>query len=76
MIHSDPGSQLVGASKEVKEWRKGWSHEELEWFGADKKLEWRFICSNSQHRNGIVESIVKMIKGVRKSMFGSWETQN
>ena len=38
-------------------------------FGAEKQLEWKFVGSNSQHQNGIVESIVKMIKGVQKSMF-------
>ena len=68
LIHSDPGSQLVGASKELKEWRNGWSHEELIAFGAEKQLEWKFIGSSSQHQNGVVESIVKMIKGVQKSM--------
>ena len=68
LIISDPGSQLVGASKELKNWRNGWNQEELEKFGADKGLEWRFIGSNSQHQNGVTESIVKMVKGVQKSM--------
>ena len=69
LIYSDPGTQLVGASRELREWRNGWSQEELVSFGSEKQLEWIFIGSNSQHQNGVIESIVKMIKGTKKSMF-------
>ena len=68
LINSDPGSQLVGASREMKSWREGWKEEELSRFGADKNLEWRFVSSNSQHQNGVVEAIVKMVKGATKSI--------
>ena len=34
IIVSDPGSQLVGASNVLKEWRNGWSNVELAEFGA------------------------------------------
>ena len=33
MIISDPGSQLVGASRELSEWRKGWNQDQLVRFG-------------------------------------------
>ena len=68
MIVSDPGSQLVGASKELLSWRKGWDMELLTRFGAKKSVEWRTIMPDSQHQNGAAESLVKMVKGVKKSL--------
>ena len=68
LIISDPGTQLVGASREMKSWREGWNEEELSRFGTDKNIEWRFVSANSQHQNGVVEAIVKMVKGATKSI--------
>jgi hypothetical protein len=68
MIISDPGSQLVGASAELIEWRKGWDFEQLTRFGASRGLEWRTIMPNSQHQNGAAEVMIKMVKGVQKSL--------
>ena len=67
MSVSDPGSQLVGASKELLSWRKGWDMEMLTRFGARESLEWRMIMPDSQHQNGAAESMVKLVKGVKKS---------
>ena len=72
IIISDPGSQLVGASKELVEWRKGWDQEELNRFGASKGIEWNFIMPASQHQNGAAESLVKFSKGVLKSMMKTY----
>ena len=60
---------MVGASKELREWRNSWIQEELVSFGSEKQLEWIFIGSNSQHQNGVLESIVKMINVTKKAMF-------
>ena len=70
-IVSDPSSQLRGASNELKRWIKGWSHSELIRFGATNKLEWSFIMADSQHQNASAESLVKVAKGVIKSMMKS-----
>ena len=51
LIVSDPGSQLVGASKELLSWRKGWDMELLTRFGAKNSIEWRTIMPDSQHQN-------------------------
>ena len=51
LIYSDPGMQLVRASKELREWRNSWCQEELVSFGSEKQLKWIFIGSNSQHQN-------------------------
>ena len=67
-ITSDPGTQLVGASKELAEWRRGWSKSELAAFGAKHGFEWNFIMASSQHQNGGAEVMVKLAKGVIKSL--------
>ena len=67
IVISDPGTQLVGASNEMKQWRKGWDKETLIRFGAKNSLEWNFIMASSQHQNGAAESLIKFTKGVMKS---------
>ena len=65
---SDPGTQLVAADKELKNWRKGWNEDELQSFGAKEGLVWSFIMPASQHQNGAAEAMVKLAKGVIKSL--------
>ena len=67
IVISDPGTQLVGASNEMKQWRKGWDKETLIRFGAENSMEWNFIMASSQHQNGAAESLIKFTKGVMKS---------
>ena len=67
-IISDPGSQLVAASKELKEWRRGWSTAELVEFGNKHGIDWQFIPANSQHENGGAEIMVKLAKGVMSAL--------
>ena len=71
LIVSDPGTQLKGAAEELKKWRLGWDMEQLVRFGASKSLEWRTIMAASQHQNGAAESLVKLVKGVKKSLMHS-----
>ena len=68
MIISDPGTQLLGASRELAKWRRGWDMEQLRRFGAERGLEWESIMANSQHQNGVTEILVKLVKGVKKSL--------
>ena len=67
-IVSDPGSQLVGAANELKSWRKGWSESELVQFGAKNGINWQFVMASSQHQTGGVEIMVKLVKGVMKTL--------
>ena len=55
---SDPGSQLVGASRKLGVWRHGWDMDQLTRFGSSKGLEWRTIIANSQHQKGVTEVLV------------------
>ena len=72
LIISDPGSQLVGASKELSEWRKSWDQNQLDRFSATKGIEWRFIMAAAQHQNGAAESMIKFSKGVMKALIKSY----
>ena len=67
-IISDPGSNFVGAAKELKEWRQGWDKDILTRFGAEKGIEFVTIMANSQHQNGVTEIMVKLAKSVLKSL--------
>ena len=67
-IISDPRTQLGGATKEIADWEDGRDQEELIRFGADKSLEWVFVMANSQHQNGVTETLIKQVKGVQKSL--------
>ena len=68
LIISDPGSQLVSASSELSIWRKGWDMDQLVRFGAKRGLEWRTVMADSQHQNGPAESMVKVVKGIKKAL--------
>ena len=68
IMFSDPGSQLMGASRELSEWRRGWDMDQLERFGASRGLEWKTAMPNAQHQNGASEAMVKMVKGIMKTM--------
>ena len=68
LIVSDPGSQLKGCSKELSSWRASWSEEQLVRFGSSRGLTWKFVMAASQHQNGPAESMVKLVKGVKKSL--------
>ena len=72
LIISDPGSQLVGASKELVNWRKNWNQEQLDRFCATKAIEWQFIMAAAQHQNGAAESMVKFSKGVIKALIKTY----
>ena len=48
LIISDAGSQLRAADQEIKDWRQGWSEEELVRFSSTRGLEWHFVMPGAQ----------------------------
>ena len=70
-IISDCGLQLRGADKELREWRSSWDPLMLKRFGSDKGLNWHFVMPNSQHQNGAVEIMIKLVKGIKTSIMKS-----
>ena len=61
-MYSDPGSQLVAASKDLKDFVKGLDQSKLSEYGAEKGLEWKFSPADGPWQNGCSESFVKSIK--------------
>ena len=61
-IYSDNDSQLKGASRELKEIRKGLDWERWAAFGSEQGTDWNFSAPDSPWRNGCAESLIKSTK--------------
>jgi hypothetical protein len=61
-IYSDPGSQLVGAGKELKESWKNLDHDLVRQNSTNEGLTWIFGPADSPWYQGAVESLVKSAK--------------
>ena len=61
-IHSDPGSQLVGASNELKKFVNGIDKVMLVKFGHKHNMEWSFTPGDAPWMNGISEALIKSVK--------------
>ena len=69
-IYSDPGTQLVGASNELKK-----AIEQIEWnavteHGTKNCVEWVFSPADAQWQNGAVEALVKTVKRALNAAIG------
>ena len=67
-LFSDPGSQLIAASRELKDFIKGLDRTQLLDFGIEKGLEWKFSPADGPWQNGCAEALVKSAK---KAIMGS-----
>ena len=54
----------------MKRWRQNWDEDQLAEMGATKVIEFKFISADSQHQNGICESMVRQVKRAMKSAIG------
>lgn len=73
-IYSDPGSNLVGASNELKEhWQNMWKEDadHISSETAKNGLEWKLSSADSPWRNGAVEALVKSCKQAISFSMGS-----
>ena len=62
MIYSDPGTQLVGASNELRRITQNLEWEEIKRYGYPHQTQWKFSPPDGQWFNGAAESMVKTIK--------------
>lgn len=74
-IISDPGTNLVGASREMADWRRSWDQAMLDRFGAKHGIQWITVMADSQHQNGVTEIMIKLAKSVMKSLLKSIGSQ-
>jgi len=63
-LYSDPGSQLVGADKELKQAYSRMSFDAMKRRGAEEGTTWIFGPADSPWHQGAVESLVKSVKKV------------
>ena len=61
-IYSDPGSQLVGAERELREAWSKIDRSALVRKGTENGLKWVFGPANSPWHQGLVEALVKSVK--------------
>ena len=69
-IFSDPGAQLVGASKELKTVVMDLSWENVQAHGIENGVEWIFSPAEAPWYNGAVESLVKTVKKALNAAIG------
>lgn len=63
MIHSDGGSQLVAANKELRQMMSTWNMSEILQFGSDQGMTWSFNkAADAPWQNGCSEALIKVVK--------------
>ena len=75
-IYSDPGSQLEGACKELKQMIKGLDQDKLKDFGVNNEMVWNFTSADAPWQNGCSESLISSCKQVRPAMVPRSASQN
>ena len=70
-FYSDNGSNLVGASKELKEIISRFKEEELIRYANQHGTEWKFTPAEAPWMNGVTESMVKSVKRSISNAIGS-----
>ena len=70
-IHSDIESQLVGASKELKDCVSNIDWEEIKTFSHPYDTQWNFSPSDAPWYNGCVDSLIKSFKRALSNAIGN-----
>ena len=62
-IHSDGGTQLVAANKELRSMTLNWNHKDIEEFSSNNGVTWSFNKSgDAPWENGCSEALIKLVK--------------
>ena len=61
-LFSYNGSQLVAANKELQTVIEGLDRNQLQSFGAENGLDWKFTAEYAPWQNGCSETLVKSVK--------------
>ena len=69
-IVSDGGTQLVGASRELREQIAGLDWEEIRSFGHEHCVNWEFSPADAPWYNGTAEALIKSIKRALEAAVG------
>jgi len=69
-IHSDNGTQLVGAATDLKKAIQGLDWKELQLYGHASETTWTFCPADAPWQNGSTEALVKSIKRALNVVMG------
>ena len=69
-FHSDQGSQLVGASNELRQAIAGVDKSKLRKLCSEPNSEWHFSTADAPRMNGVTESHVKSVKRALDAAIG------
>ena len=69
-IFSDGGTQLVGASRELREQTAKLDWEQIKAFGHEQGIEWKFSPGDGPWYNGTAEALVKTTKRALNAAVG------
>ena len=69
-VYSDPGSQLHGAKRMLKEFIKNLDESRLKAFGVKNEFEWHFNSGDAPWQNGCSESLIPSVKKAIKCAIG------
>jgi len=69
-IYSDPGSQLVGAARELKDAWAEMNTDEIKGACLAHKTEWKFSPGDSPHYQGVSESLIRTVKRAVEAIYG------
>ena len=69
-VYSDPGSQLHGAKRMLKEFIKNLDESRLKDFGVKNEFEWHFNSGDAPWQNGCSESLIPSVKKAIKCAIG------
>ena len=71
VIRSDPGSQLVGASKELRSMVEGLDQNKLREYGHVNRFDWKCSTPDAPWKNECVESLNRPVKKCVTAAIGS-----
>jgi len=69
-IFSDGGTQLVGASRELRELIDGLDQDQICAYGHERGIEWKFSPGDAPWYNGTAEALVKSTKRALEAAIG------
>ena len=69
-VYSDNGTQLVAASKELKNIVKGLDEAKLKRYGVTHGTDWNFTPEDAPWMNGATEALIKSVKKALNTIIG------
>ena len=69
-LHSDNGSNFVGAEKELKDSVRRWNQTYVQDMLSQQEVEWKFSPPAASHQGGVWERIIRSIRKIMRALVG------